>query len=112
MIKGIMAQTDSVRSGIGTKNKFMLGDEVIMSDRDSFGQTSRSTTEEPCCGRCLSCLQVIESHPILLAKGHQLSPGLHAIWDGLTHVVECPHIAGWDVSLLGGFKNRFQDLRL
>lgn len=78
-----------------------------MSDHNSFGQASRSAAKQPrrCSG--LGCFQVIESQPILFAKGHQLSPGPHVMWYGLAQVVEYPHVVWWNTSLFGGFKKRF-----
>lgn len=90
----------------------MLRNEIIMCDRHCLGKAGCSTTEEPrgCCG--LDRLQVIKSHPVLLAELHQLSPGLPAIWYGLAHIVEDPHILSRNARLLSSTEKRTEDFRL
>ena len=83
-----------------------------MGDGGRFGQPCRATAEEPASRSFLRSFQVIESHPVCLARLEERFPGLHAGRDALSQHVENPDVRLRDSHLFGSRQQRTDDLRL
>lgn len=90
----------------------MLSDKVVMRERCSLWQSSRATTEEPCCRRALSSLLVVESYPVFLAMLHDILVGSEAFRYSLLLRVEDPDIGLWNLAFIRCFEYAIEDFWL
>lgn len=92
--------------------QLMLRDQVIMCDNRRLRQSSRATAEQSRSRCSPASLQIIESHPVLLAGFQQFIPCFHPGRDLLPEHVEHPDILLWDIGIFGGSLQLAQYFRL